>query len=88
MLGCAQKQVNVRIFDGCSRGAHRGARETGYETPESVPQNQSLRYATHQLKMPMGMVARRDHMMGKETSAIKPRATKMVQKTLRCIGLL
>jgi hypothetical protein len=50
-------------------------------------QNQSLRYATHQLKMPMGMVASSDHMMGKVKSAISPSTTKDVQKTLRCIPL-
>jgi hypothetical protein len=48
-------------------------------------QNQSLRYATHQLKMPMGMVASSDHKMGKVKSAMSPSATKVVQKTLRCI---
>jgi hypothetical protein len=50
-------------------------------------QNQSLRYATHQLKMPMGTVASSDHKMGMLKSAINPSAIKTPQKTLRCILL-
>lgn len=59
----------------------------GSETDIARGQNQSLRYATHQLKIPMGMVASRDHKMGMAKSAIKLRAIKVVQKTLRCILL-
>ncbi len=52
---------------------------------EFLRQNQSLRYATHQLNMPIGIVATSDHNMGMVKSAISPSAKKVVQKTLRCI---
>ena len=55
---------------------------------EFVRQNQSLRYATHQQKMPMGIVASSDHKMGKVKSAVSPSTVKVAQKTLRCISLL
>jgi hypothetical protein len=57
------------------------------EYVRSCRQNQSLRYATHQLNTPMGIVANKDHKMGMVRSAISPSATKVVQKTLRCILL-
>jgi hypothetical protein len=48
-------------------------------------QNHSLRYATHQLNMPIGIVASNDHKIGKVTSAISPNTINVPQKTLRCI---
>ncbi len=50
-------------------------------------QNQSLRYATHQLNMPIGIVANSDQKMGKAISATSPSTMKVVQKILRCIPL-
>ena len=46
-------------------------------------QNQSLRYAIHQLAKPIGIVASSAHQIGKTRSATIPRAMKTSQKTLR-----
>lgn len=45
--------------------------------------NHSLRYATHQLTMPIGIVAKSPHKIGRVKSAIKPSAVNVIQKTLR-----
>ena len=46
-------------------------------------QNQSLRYATHQAKKRMGMVAIRPHQIGSRRSAMIPRTVKIIQKIFR-----
>jgi hypothetical protein len=56
-------------------------------TGNARSQNHSLRYATHQLIIPIGIVASSDHKMGKLKSAISPSTMKTAQKTLRCIPI-
>jgi hypothetical protein len=51
----------------------------------SSRQNHSLRYATHQLNIPIGIVASSDHKMGIVKSAISPSTINVAQKTLRSI---
>jgi len=48
-------------------------------------QNHSLRYATHQLIIPIGIVASSDHKIGIVKSAISPSTMNVPQKTLRSI---
>ena len=48
-------------------------------------QNQSLRYATHQLNTPIGIVANSAHHKGSAMSAINPRTANSAQKIFRCI---
>jgi hypothetical protein len=82
-ISLSEKAVVITILsttNSQSWGQDRADREFPH-------QNQSLRYATHQLKMPMGIVARSDHKMGKVKSAVNPSATKVAQKTLRCIPI-
>ena len=50
-------------------------------------QNQSLRYATHQLAKIIGIVAPSAHHRGSMTSANRPSAVKVIQKTLRSTQL-
>jgi hypothetical protein len=52
---------------------------------EIEDQNQSLRYATHQHRQPIGTVAASAHQSGNATSANVPMTEKVIQKTLRCI---
>jgi len=49
-------------------------------------QNQSLRYATHQLNMPIGIVANSDKRWASDIRD-QPSTMKVVQKILRCIPL-
>ena len=53
----------------------------------AITQNQSLRYATHQLAYPMGMVAKTAHQNGSDKSATKPNPPNVSQKTFRCTTL-
>jgi hypothetical protein len=48
-------------------------------------QNQSLRYAIHQLKTTIGIVAATPHQNGKTKSAIKLRLTTNSQNIRRCM---
>ena len=48
-------------------------------------QNQSLRYATHQLKTQIGMVAANAHQSGRATSAPSPRIVNVSQNIFRSI---
>ncbi len=48
-----------------------------------VIQNQSLRYATHQLATPMGIVATSAHQSGRTKSASRPRMVNTIQKIFR-----
>ncbi len=72
---------------GVSHGSIRSISDPGEACGPAPRQNQSLRYATHQLNMPMGIVANSDQKMGKAISATSPSTMKVVQKTLRCIPL-
>ncbi len=51
-------------------------------------QNQSLRYAIHQLKKQIGMVAPSAHHIGSTKSAISPNIVKTIQKIFRSTALL
>jgi hypothetical protein len=46
-------------------------------------QNQSLRYAIHQLRNAMGIVAPKAHQTGKMKSAASPSTVKLIQKIFR-----
>lgn len=54
------------------------------EDPFAI-QNQSLRYAIHQLKTMIGMVAATPHQKGKTKSAIKLKVTTNSQNIRRCM---
>jgi len=53
---------------------------------ERLRQNQSLRYATHQLTQAMGMVAMSAQIRGRVKSANSPSRIKLIQKTFRGIA--
>jgi hypothetical protein len=55
---------------------------------EDALQNQSLRYATHQLINAMGMVASSPQMSGSAKSATRLRTMKTIQKIFFCNRLL
>jgi hypothetical protein len=57
------------------------------EAVYSQGQNHSLRYATHQLIIPIGIVASNDHKIGIVKSAINPSTINVAQNTLRSIPL-
>lgn len=52
---------------------------------EQILQNQSLRYATHQLTTAIGIVATRAHQRERVKSASRPKAAKTIQKIFFCI---
>jgi hypothetical protein len=54
-------------------------------TGNARSQNHSLRYATHQLIIPIGIVASSDHKIGIVKSAISPSTINVPQNTLRSI---
>jgi hypothetical protein len=51
-------------------------------------QNQSLRYATHQLTHPIGMDANNAHQSGRTKSATTPKTVKVSQKIFRSTRLV
>ena len=60
-------------------------REHNFGAHQTEAQNQSLRYATHQLITPIGIVATSAHHNGNAKSATTPKTVKAVQNTFRCI---
>jgi len=66
---------------GLSARSDNGSNHTG----NARSQNHSLRYATHQLIIPIGIVASSDHKIGIVKSAISPSTINVPQNTLRSI---
>jgi hypothetical protein len=54
-----------------------------FKRREWTVQNQSLRYAIHQLTYTIGIVAAKAHHSGKMKSAAKPSTVKLIQKIFR-----